>query len=251
MALPEFYHRDYRDRAVPDGLVSFRAAVGETDLWIAASRDLTAEALRSIREHRGGIEAYIDQHPGFATSLTPWREKAPKGSLVARMVDAAAAVGVGPMASVAGVIAQAVAVDLAAKSSRVFVENGGDLYLIGGGRRCVGLWAGHSPLSGRVGLMVDPRKGLAICTSSGTVGPSLSFGRADAATVLSPSGALADAAATELGNRVRGVEDIERAVDWALSITGVTGALVIMGGVFGAKGDVELVPLKESQGSRV
>jgi hypothetical protein len=69
------------------------------------------------------------------------------------------------------------------------------------------------------------------------------MGRADAATVISPSGALADAAATELGNRIRGVDDMEKALDWALSVTGVTGAVVIIGETIGAKGQVELVPI--------
>ena len=120
----------------------------------------------------------------------------------------------------------------------------GDLYLFGDSFSSVGLWAGPSPLSGRVALSVDPSQGVAVCTSSGTVGPSLSMGRADAATVISPSGALADAAATELGNRIRHSEDMEKALDWVLSITGVTGAVVVMGETIGAKGEVELVPLK-------
>ena len=123
------------------------------------------------------------------------------------------------------------------------VENGGDLYLLGGEICSVGLWSGPSPMSGRVAISLDPSDGIAVCTSSGTVGPSLSMGRSDAATVISQSGALADAAATELGNRVRTTADVEKALDWALSVVGVTGAVVIMGETIGAKGQVELVPL--------
>ena len=66
---------------------------------------------------------------------------------------------------------------------------------------------------------------------------------APGATVISPSGALADAAATELGNRIRNADDMEKALDWALSVPGVTGAVVIIGETIGAKGNVELVPL--------
>jgi ApbE superfamily uncharacterized protein (UPF0280 family) len=240
----DFTIRDYREKAAPRGLVCFRAAVGQTDLWIAAQRDLTGEAVRSIRAHRAGIEWYIRARPEFKTALTPWRESAPDGSLVARMMEASAAVGIGPMAAVAGTLAEAVAKDLYRFSPRVFVENGGDLYLFGPDRVRIGLWAGHSPLSGRLSLDLDPGFGTAVCSSSGTVGPSLSFGKADCATVISPLGALADAAATELGNRVKSPDDIEAALDWALSVTGVTGAVVIMGDAIGAKGQVELVPVK-------
>ena len=239
----DFTVRDYRNRAVPAGLVAFGAAVGETDLWIAADRDLRREALRSIRAHRAGIELYIKAHPGFATTLVPWRADTPDKLLPALMVKASAAVGTGPMAAVAGAMAEAVVRDLSRFSSRVIVENGGDIYLLGPEYARVGLWAGRSPLSGKIGLAVDASSGVAVCTSSGTVGPSLSFGNSDSATVISPSGALADAAATELGNRVKTPGDIENALDWMLSIPGITGAVVIMGDIFGVKGDIEIVPL--------
>lgn len=243
MSQTVYTERTYRERAVPDGLTSFRVVVNETDLWIAADRDLTSKALESVQANRAGIEEYIAAHPLFATSLKVWGQPVPKRSIVARMVDAANAVGIGPMSAVAGSIAEAVARDLIGHTTRVMVENGGDIYLLGGPVRAVGLWAGPSPLSGKVGLSVDPSQGVAVCTSSATVGPSLSLGMADAATVISPSGALADAAATELGNRVRGTGDMEKALNWALSVPGVTGAVVIMGETIGAKGQVELVPL--------
>jgi len=244
MAGQEFIERTYREEALPEGLTSFRVVVGETDLWIAADRDLTEKALRSIRKHRGVIEDYIAGNPAFATTLKQWPGPVPQRTVVARMTDAARAVGVGPMAAVAGSIAEAVARDLIGHTTRVMVENGGDLYLLGGSEVSVGLWAGASPLSGRLALSTDASAGVAVCTSSGTVGPSLSLGRADAATVVSPSGALADAAATELGNRIQRPEDIEKGLDWALSLAGVIGAVVILGGTIGAKGQVELVPLK-------
>jgi len=245
MTQTDYTERTYREKSVPEGLSSFQVVVGETDLWIAADRDLTDEALESIHICRTGIENYIATHPVFATTLKVWEQPVPPRSIVARMVDAAKAVGIGPMAAVAGSIAEAVARDLIGHTTRVVVENGGDLYMIGGSVSSVGLWAGPSPLSGRIALSVDPSEGIAICTSSGSVGPSLSLGMADAATVISPYGALADAAATELGNRIRHSKDTEKALDWVLSVTGVTGAVVIMGETIGAKGQVELVPINK------
>jgi len=238
--------RDYRNQAVPAGLTSFRAAVAQTDLWIAARRDLTELAIQSIRGHRRAIEDYIREHPAFATTLIPWPEGVFASPIVERMVHASMAAGVGPMASVAGAIAQAVAEDLSPHSDRILVENGGDLFLIGDDSTVVGLWAGNSPLSGQLGLALHPGRGISVCTSSGTVGPSLSYGRADCATVISRSGALADAAATELGNRVKVPDEIAAALDWALSVRGVIGAAVIMGSVMGAKGEVELVRTRKN-----
>jgi ApbE superfamily uncharacterized protein (UPF0280 family) len=240
-----FTIRDYRERARPEGLVFFGATVLETDLWIAAETDLKEEAERSIRQHRAELEHYIGRHPDFVTTFSPWKEPFSEGSVVAAMVTAANMVGTGPMSAVAGSLAEVVARDLSRHSPQVLVENGGDLYLLGTDRARVGLWAGLSPLSGRIALALDPEGGIAVCTSSGTVGPSYSFGQSDCATVISPSGALADAAATELGNRVKAPSDIEDALDWVLSLTGVMGAVIIIGEVFGAKGEVELVPVNK------
>ncbi len=238
-----YTERTYRSDAFPDGFTSFRVVVDETDLWIAAESDLTDRALESVRLHRAVIERYIADHPEFSTTLKIWEKPVPPHSIVARMVNAGNAVGIGPMAAVAGSIAEAVARDLIGHTTRIMVENGGDLYLLGGTTSSVGIWAGPSPLSGKIALSVDPSQGIAVCTSSSTVGPSLSLGMADAATAISPSGALADAAATELGNRVRRFQDMEKALDWALSVPGIIGAVVVMGETIGAKGQVELVPI--------
>ena len=84
---------------------------------------------------------------------------------------------------------------------------------------------------------------LGICTSSGKVGPSLSLGLADAAVVLAPSAALADAAATAVGNRVRSADDMEAALELGQSIRGVTGIVIITGDRMGARGDVKLAEI--------
>jgi ApbE superfamily uncharacterized protein (UPF0280 family) len=129
-------------------------------------------------------------------------------------------------------------------SREVLVENGGDVYADVAEESVIGLFAGPSPLSGRVGLRLAPEDTpVGICTSSGTVGPSLSFGRADAATVVARDPALADAVATALGNRIRSSADLEPAVCWAMAVPGVLGAVAILGDRLAAMGAVELVPL--------
>jgi ApbE superfamily uncharacterized protein (UPF0280 family) len=124
------------------------------------------------------------------------------------------------------------------------VENGGDIFLKVTRPAVIALYAGDSPLSNKIGLKIDPLQGpLGVCTSSGTVGHSLSFGRADAACVLAASTALADACATALGNRVPDAGAINEALAWAAEVPDILGALVIVGDKLGAWGQMELTPI--------
>jgi ApbE superfamily uncharacterized protein (UPF0280 family) len=146
------------------------------------------------------------------------------------MCAASAPVGVGPMAAVAGTIAEA-AVDAMARAGAGYalVDNGGDIALLNDEIVTVGIYAGQSPLAG-LALEIPPRdRILGICTSSGTVGPSISFGNADAALIVSDDVALADAAATALGNRITDEKSLAAAFDFLKEVPGVTGAIGILG----------------------
>jgi ApbE superfamily uncharacterized protein (UPF0280 family) len=236
--------RTYRARMARPGLVGFRVAVKETDLWVLADRDLAPEVRELVIQERQQLEAYIAGHPGFLTALTPWPADPFAPPVVREMIEAAAATGVGPMAAVAGALAARVGRQLVRLSPEVIVENGGDIFLALSHPATVDLFAGASPLSHRVGLSLDPGLSpLGVCTSSASVGHSLSFGRADAACVLAPGAALADAAATALGNRVQGPDTIAQALEWVGSLPDILGAVVIVGDKLGAWGRVELVPL--------
>jgi ApbE superfamily uncharacterized protein (UPF0280 family) len=148
------------------------------------------------------------------------------------------------MAAVAGALAARVGLSLAPLSPELIVENGGDIYVAITQPAKVALFAGKSPLSHKVGLILDPALSpLGVCTSSATVGHSLSFGRADAACVLAQNPALADAAATALGNRVQDPGSIAGALDWVAGLPEILGAVVIVGDKLGAWGQVQLVPL--------
>ncbi|MHC5053504.1 MAG: UPF0280 family protein [Planctomycetota bacterium] len=236
-----YERRTYRGRASPDGLVTFRVKVGETDLQIAAERDLSERARVLATEARRELASYREGDPEFFSTLEPHdvREDAP--GIARDMARAGRLAGTGPMAAVAGAIAERVGRGLLKESREVVVENGGDVFMVSYRTRRVAVFAGASPLSMKVALEVQPEETpLGLATSSGTVGPSTSFGRADAAMVIAPEAALADAVATALGNRVREPEDMEGALEWALSVEGVRGALVIVGSHLGAKGKVRL-----------
>ena len=218
--------------------------VQETDLQIHADIDLTQTARESILRHRGQLESYIAQNPHFLETLTPWQTAGPYPPIVKEMVDAGRLAGVGPMAAVAGAVAQRVGTDLLQHCSEVIVENGGDVFIKSDGVLTVGIYAGASPLSMRLGAKVEPRADpWALCPSSATVGHSLRLGRADAVSVQAASCALADAVATAAGNRVRGKTDVQSAVEFGRKIPGVRGMIVIAHDTIGAWGDWQIVPL--------
>lgn len=240
-----YQKRSYRNLTAGKNLVGFRVAVKETDLFVQAVKPLEDITRELILKHRGVIEAYIKRYPGFATTLTPWRINGPAPIIITRMSSAGEKAGVGPMAAVAGAIAEHVGMDLLRHTREVVVENGGDVFFKTNGPVTVGIFAGNSPLSLGIGVRVDPGKEpLSICTSSGTVGHSLSFGKADAVCVLSRSGSLADAAATSIGNRITSKATIGSAIHFGKNIQGVGGIVVIVGGEIGIWGELEVVRLK-------
>jgi hypothetical protein len=219
-------------------------AIKETDLYILAQGVLEQEAREAIIQLRQQLEAYIEANPLFQTSLAPLPADPRAPRIVKEMLAAAQAAGVGPMAGVAGAMAAFVGAALLPLTPEVVVENGGDIFLQTGTTRKIGIFAGASPLSMQVGISIPAeRQPLGVCTSSATVGPSLSLGRADAVCVISPSATLADAAATAVGNMVQGKGDIERALEAGGKIPGVEGAVIIVDDTLGAWGEYELVKL--------
>ena len=237
-----FAERTYRNKIIRDSLTSYQVKVRETDLYISSDVDLKQAALQSVQKYRGHLESYIKIHPDFLTSLTPIDQDHLAPDIVRDMLRVSSMAGVGPMASVAGAVAEYVGRDLLPQTLNVIVENGGDIFLKTLNEITVGIFAGDSPLSEKIALRVRPSETpLGICTSSATVGPSLSLGRADAVCVKSRSASLADAVATAVGNVCKSKSDIRKALAFGSGITGVLGILIIMGGELGAWGKMELM----------
>ncbi len=239
-----FEERTYRNLVKTEDLTPFRVTIGETDLFLLAKRKLESETRDAIIRYRWQIEEYIRHHPEFRTSLRPVTSDPYAPKIVKEMLRASRLANVGPMASVAGAIAEFVGKDLIPFSPEVICENGGDIFIASSKERVVGVFAGKSPLSLKVGLRIKPGDTpLAVCSSSGTVGHSMSFGKADAVCVLSRSASLADAAATSVGNLVEGRENIERGLDYGSKIRGIIGVLIIVGETLGVRGELELTNL--------
>ena len=238
---PRFYREWIKDK----DLVSFNVTVKETDLYISAHSDLKTQAVSAIINCRNPLEEYIKNHPVFLTTLEPYPVDDNAPAIVKEMAQATGKMGVGPMAAVAGAIAAAVGKALLAYSPEVIVENGGDIYMKITRKRLVGIYAGDkSPFTGKIALEIQPDDTpLGICTSSKTVGPSLSFGETDATIVVSPSAALADAAATAIGNRVKSYYDIDKEIEQVHLIAGLTGVVIIKDDRIGIWGNIKIVPL--------
>ena len=231
--------RTYRNWVKNDDLVSFYAVVNETDLYIRAQSYLKKEAMSAVRRCRADIESYIAKHHDFLMTLVPIDVSADAPQIVVAMADAARKAGVGPMAAVAGAVAEVVGRELMQWSPEVIVENGGDIFIATAKPRTIGVFAGDSPFSGKLAVEIGAGT-IGACTSSGTVGHSLNFGNADAVLILSPSTALADAAATAVSNAVKTAADIPAAIELAQSIDGVTGVLIVIGDKLGIWGEVKL-----------
>jgi len=242
---PPYEPRIYRRLFSGGDLVFFNVTIEETDLAIKAERDLSSKAALGVRRARRQIEKYIWGHPEFKTALRPIQVDEDAGEIPRVMAEAGAKAGTGPMAAVAGAVAEYVGQVLLEDSEEVIVENGGDVFLRTLKERTVAVYAGNSPLSGRLGLKISPSESpWGVCTSSGTVGHSLSFGKADAVVVLSRSTPLADATATATCNMVERRQDIKKALNFARSIPGVLGTLVVFRDTLGVWGEVELVEIQ-------
>jgi len=234
----------YRKWLQSTDLATFQVQVEETDLYIAADKNLYREAMGAVFKYRRDIEIYIEENPLFETSLAPIDVSITAPLIVKEMALAAREVDVGPMAAIAGAIAEFVGKDLLEYSKEMIVENGGDIFLKTAKPRRIGIHAGKSPLSEKLVIVISPSQTpLGVCTSAGTVGHSLSFGRADAVVVLSKNTCLADAAATAIGNKVQGVEDIEEGLSFARGIKDILGVLIIKDNKMGVWGEIDIQPL--------
>jgi ApbE superfamily uncharacterized protein (UPF0280 family) len=241
--------RTYRHRVHCDRLTAFEVIVKETDLLVCADKNLENITREIILRYRGYLEAYIESHPAFAVTLKPWRMGGPAPKIIGDMARAGEKVGVGPMAAVAGAIAQYVGLELLFHTREVIVENGGDVFLKTDQPMVIGIYSGRSPFSLKIGLQIDSRTApVAVCTSSGTVGHSLSLGKADAVCAVSDSCLLADAAATSIGNRIQSKKDIKTAIDAGRRIEGIKGLAVIIDDDIGLWGDLNVVPLQRKKG---
>ena len=195
---------------------------------------VTAEIVRQ----RKVLEDYIKSHPDFQSSFVPLELKPHAPEVARRMAQAAGLAGVGPMAAVAGAMAQfAVEAGIKAGAREAIVDNGGDIYLQTAEPVVIGIYAGDFAPFSRFAFSLQAKDTpISICSSSGKMGHSISLGQCDLATVVAKDAALADAAATRAGNLVKAIDDVESALNKIVAIEGIDGAMIVKDGNVGLAG---------------
>ncbi len=237
-----YEERFYRGVSRPRDLTCYEVKLKETDLFCCTQGDLRSFVEDRVFFYRNQLEEYIARRPGFRETLSPVEEDPFAPAMVKEMIEVAGRLSIGPMATVAGAIAEFVGRDIAGRSGEYIIENGGDIAIRTSRERIVQIYAKDSSYSGKIGLRLKGSdEPYGVCTSSATVGPSLSLGKADAVCVVARSALFADGLATYVGNRVKRKDDIGRAIDSGRTFPHVLAILVIMGDHLGAWGDIEIV----------
>ncbi|MCM8760219.1 MAG: UPF0280 family protein [Candidatus Omnitrophica bacterium] len=235
--------RFYRTFSKSAGLKSFQVRVEETDLLVLAEKNLKVEIEKEVIKQREIIKSYIKHHPEFYTSFSPVPCESEQ-EIIKLMCVSAMATETGPMASVAGAIAESVGLKMLLMSNQIIIENGGDIFAKMDREFTAGIYAGSSPLSLKIGIVLPGRaEPFGIATSSGTVGHSFSYGKADAVTVVSSSAAFSDGAATYFGNLIKDHIEQEKIETELKKFPFIEGLLIIKGKEIFLWGEIELKKL--------
>jgi ApbE superfamily uncharacterized protein (UPF0280 family) len=199
-----------------------------------------AAATQDIIHQRNLLEDYIKKHTEFQHTLEPIDVDTNAPEIAVRMARAGSCLGVGPMAAVAGAMAQSAAEAALNRGAReVIIDNGGDIFLKITQPAVIALYPGTPELTDRLAFSVQAHESpLAICSSSGRMGHSQSLGLCNLATVVARDAALADAAATQTANRVRSVEDVDSTLEYILGITGIDGVMIVQNDHVGLAGQL-------------
>lgn len=213
-----------------------RFSFKDTNLRVACDRfDAVVDEVMAQRKL---LEKYIRRQPEFVSTLSPIPLLGGAPDVAVRMAAAAETSGLGPMAAVAGTLAQMGAEKALAEGAKeAIVENGGDLYVAAASPVVVGIHSGDEQFGDSLAFQIPPGQ-LAICSSSGRMGHSTSFGKCTLATAVSANASLADAAATLLCNSVQCANDLHTAVARVGAIDGITGVMAIIDGKIGLHGNL-------------
>ena len=240
----EYKERTYRSRFSDDERRWFCVKFLESDLWIGVDSgsyraSMEADTYAMLVELRRSMDAYLLMDPAYKAALTPYDAGLEAPNILKEMSRVSHKTGIGPMSAVAGAVAKHVAEFLGTKE--VIVENGGDIYAQACSDMDISVFAGQSPLSEKIGLHIPAADfPLGICTSSGTVGPSLSLGRADAVMIVCKDVMLADSYATAMANRIKTVNDLQPVIDRISDIPEILGAIAVKDDRMAITGQFEL-----------
>lgn len=200
--------------------------------------DINANLEEFIAKQRTIIQNEINRNPQFnGYRKVPQIEK-PR--ILNLMTKASNISGIGPMSAVAGSMSQICLEHLEKFDTRYsIIENGGDIALKTNKEAILAIYAGKSPFSNNIGLKLKPQKdSYGVCTSSGTVGPSKSFGKTDATIVLGKEASITDSLATQIGNYGNGEDDeeiVNNALEKAEEYSSYYDGVIVIKGEYLAK----------------
>jgi uncharacterized protein len=242
--------RWYRRITDNDRFTSFQVEWLETDLWVGINTasyhpSIPSFILEQVKGLRNILNGYISKNESFLHSLVPIAPDMNACDEVNHMIMASTIAGIGPMSAVAGLFAETIgkAVIQQFNVQEIVIENGGDLFISVKKDIDILVYAGKSPFSNKIAVTIPQQfSPLGLCTSSGTVGHSLSFGKADAVMIACCDAAIADALATRFGNEIKTPPDIEKALKLSESFKEILSILVIMGDQIGIKGQFGVKP---------
>ena len=247
-----FEERTYRTQFNTKRFKGFEIKFLETDLWIGVDPasfkpEMIETALNKTKELRKKLDEYIQEEPFFKKSLKPFQPGGLAPHEAVEMAGAAEKAGIGPMSTVAGLFARETGNEILQNFSvnELVIENGGDIFARLKNELVLSVFAGDSILSERIGLVIPSEiESVGICTSAGTVGPSLSYGNADAVVVVAKNPLVADAFATAFGNKVKSPEDVEKVINHAKKYPEILSLLIICEDKIGIWGEFEMKILK-------
>ena len=244
--------RTYRKQFSQERFRSFVVNYKETDLWIGVDPDSYREEMKEVsflkvKELRTQMEEYLLKDPVFGKTFEPHQVEPNAPEIVRWMAEAATRANVGPMAAVAGAFSETVGRHLMEefKIQELVIENGGDIFLKIENNLLMSVYAGSSPLSEKIGIEIQSSDSpVGVCTSAGTVGPSVSLGRADAAMIVCRNTALADALATTFGNLIQTPEDVQRVTQETEQFSEILSVVIICRDKIGIRGKFEMKLIK-------
>lgn len=234
-----------------DRFISFQISHLETDLWIGVNKEcyfqgIEKDVYNKIKSLRDLIENYISLKPIFKDSFSPIPDDLNAPEEIRAMIKASTIAGTGPMSAVAGLFSQVIGELLLNKygAQEVVVENGGDIFLKVLHDIDMAIYAGKSEFSNKIAVTIPYNSTpIGICTSSGTVGHSKSFGNSDAVMVACKDTALADALATRLGNEVKSINYISSTIQLSEKFSKIVFLIIIVDNKIGIKGKFSIKPI--------
>jgi ApbE superfamily uncharacterized protein (UPF0280 family) len=232
--------RFYRQN-VDDNLYSFEITIKESNLFIKTCKDLKLLAFDALYKIRKDLESYILKSKDFFTSLVPVKQDKSAPPIVKKMIKTSSIVGVGPMACVAGAVSAELGKILLKHCDECIVENGGDIFLKLNKDTKLGLYVGKgNPLNDIYIILKKSDRPYGICTSSAKVGPSLSFGTSDASLIISHDAYFSDCLASACGNIIKNENDLQKAIDLAMTFKETIGCCFVCNGKIAFWGDIEV-----------